>query len=671
MANIENIYAGDGVTVLFSFTFPYIDETDVKVSLDGVDTTAYSLANATTVELNSPPNLGVVVRVYRSTAAETARATFYPGSAIKAGDLNDNFEQVLYVAQESVFLVDEAEAAAEAAAAAVDVVHTAADAALAAANEAVITADEALYQADAATLNAAAAVDSAAAAELLAGDALDAAATAEAAATAAVASISAVVSYTPVANVAAIPGSPANNTRIEVADSTGIQSFSPLAGRPVGFTGESGLAVRLVYTTSGATWNWVSYYPSDPESRYISSADTATESLAGIVELATAAETTTGTDNTRAVHPAGLKVELDKKAPLASPTLTGTPAAPTASPGTNTTQIATTEFVSTAVANVPTSSETVSGLVELATAAETTTGTSTTLAVHPAGLKVELDKKAPSTSPTLTGTPTAPTASVGTNTTQIATTAFVNAEIANDVPSASETVAGRVELATAAETTTGTDNTRAVHPAGLKVELDKKANLASPALTGTPTAPTAANGTNTTQIATTAFVLANAGSGFTQSSNSGSHGTTGNVVTVSAGAKQIDIYYVSSSATSSVNLRLGTGGALVSSAVYAYTYSKIKSSSSPAASLTHDGAQSLIALGGESTTLEISLHLFNDSGTHWTVTGTARNSNGVTAANVFVASILGDADIGGELDRVAIGTFNSNFVTSTMYVLYA
>lgn len=38
--------------------------------------------------------------------------------------------------------------------------------------------------------------------------------------------------------------------------------------------------------------------------------------------------------------------------------------------------------------------------------------------------------------------------------------------------------------------------------------LDLKANLASPALTGTPTAPTAAPGTNTTQVATTAFVQA-------------------------------------------------------------------------------------------------------------------------------------------------------------------
>jgi len=42
---------------------------------------------------------------------------------------------------------------------------------------------------------------------------------------------------------------------------------------------------------------------------------------------------------------------------------------------------------------------------------------------------------------------------------------------------ASETVVGKVELATAAETTTGTNSTRAVHPAGLKVELDKKIPL--------------------------------------------------------------------------------------------------------------------------------------------------------------------------------------------------
>lgn len=46
---------------------------------------------------------------------------------------------------------------------------------------------------------------------------------------------------------------------------------------------------------------------------------------------------------------------------------------------------------------------------------------------------------------------------------------------------------------------------------GLSAAVDLKASLASPALTGVPTAPTASVGTNTTQVATTAFVRAAAG----------------------------------------------------------------------------------------------------------------------------------------------------------------
>jgi hypothetical protein len=52
----------------------------------------------------------------------------------------------------------------------------------------------------------------------------------------------------------------------------------------------------------------------------------------------------------------------------------------------------------------------------------------------------------------------------------------------------------------------------AVSSGNLTVDLSAKADLASPALSGVPTAPTATLGTNTTQIATTAFVLANGGS---------------------------------------------------------------------------------------------------------------------------------------------------------------
>ena len=62
------------------------------------------------------------------------------------------------------------------------------------------------------------------------------------------------------------------------------------------------------------------------------------------------------------------------------------------------------------------------------------------------------------------------------------------AQAAHLAITASETVKGHVELATATETTTGTDNTRAVHPAGLKVELDKHLNLTGGTLTGILTA---------------------------------------------------------------------------------------------------------------------------------------------------------------------------------------
>lgn len=57
--------------------------------------------------------------------------------------------------------------------------------------------------------------------------------------------------------------------------------------------------------------------------------------------------------------------------------------------------------------------------------------------------------------------------------------------------------------------------------------LNLKANLDSPALTGTPTAPTASAGTNTTQVATTAFTLANRGDRYLTTSTSSNLISTG------------------------------------------------------------------------------------------------------------------------------------------------
>jgi len=113
---IENLYTGNGSTTNYSFTFPYLDDTDIKASLDGVITTNFRLLNATTVQFvnnttaNTPtaPGNGVAIRIYRETAFDTPKATFYPGSAIRANDLNDNTLQNLYVNQESNDKVDDA-----------------------------------------------------------------------------------------------------------------------------------------------------------------------------------------------------------------------------------------------------------------------------------------------------------------------------------------------------------------------------------------------------------------------------------------------------------------------------------------------------------------------------------------------------------------------------------
>jgi len=109
----------------------------------------------------------------------------------------------------------------------------------------------------------------------------------------------------------------------------------------------------------------------------------------------------------------------------------------------------------------------------------------------------DLALKANLASPALTGTPTAPTATAATNTTQIATTAFVRTEVANLVASAPAALDTLDELAAAL----GDDANFATTTA---TAIGLKAPLASPALTGTPTAPTAAAGTNSTQIATMA-----------------------------------------------------------------------------------------------------------------------------------------------------------------------
>ncbi|WP_252366587.1 tail fiber protein, partial [Escherichia coli] len=215
----------------------------------------------------------------------------------------------------------------------------------------------------------------------------------------------------------------------------------------------------------------------------------------GLVQLSSA---TNSDSETMAATPKAVKSvkELaDTKAPIESPSLTGTPTAPTAAQGTNSTQIANTAFVKAAItALINGAPGTLDTLKEIAAAINNDPNFSTTI-------NNALALKAPLASPALTGIPTAPTAAQGTNNTQIANTAFVKAAITALINGAPGTLDTLKEIAAAINNDPNYSTT-------INNALALKAPLASPALTGVPTAPTAAQGTNNTQIATTAYVRA-------------------------------------------------------------------------------------------------------------------------------------------------------------------
>ena len=113
---VDNGGAVNGSNKEYTFSFPYLKTEDVKVSLNGLTqaTTKYTVStsptkitfNATSVdstvqESDGAPKTGVAVRVYRDTEVDTAKAVYSAGSSVRAGDLNDNQDQVLYALQET------------------------------------------------------------------------------------------------------------------------------------------------------------------------------------------------------------------------------------------------------------------------------------------------------------------------------------------------------------------------------------------------------------------------------------------------------------------------------------------------------------------------------------------------------------------------------------------
>ena len=102
-------YTGDG-NATKAFSFPSIQESDVKVEVDGVTKTTsthYNITSYTTTgggnvvfTAGNIPTSPAKIRIFRDTNVDVAKATYVAGSSVKAADLNANHKQLLFAAQE-------------------------------------------------------------------------------------------------------------------------------------------------------------------------------------------------------------------------------------------------------------------------------------------------------------------------------------------------------------------------------------------------------------------------------------------------------------------------------------------------------------------------------------------------------------------------------------------
>ncbi|MEW9688448.1 tail fiber protein [Escherichia coli] len=252
----------------------------------------------------------------------------------------------------------------------------------------------------------------------------------------------------------------------------------------------------------------------------------ATETVVGVARFANEQEIDAGTDDSLAVSAKRLKQaivkhEQSRNHPDATLTSKGFVQLSSATNSTSETLAATPKAVKAAydLANGKYTAQDATtarkGIVQLSSA---TNSTSETLAATPKAVKAAYDLAngkytAQDATTARKGIVQLSSATNSTSETLAATPKAVKAayDLANGKYTAQDATTARKGIIQLSSATNSTSETLAATPKAVKAVMDetnKKAPLNSPALTGTPTTPTAPKGTNNTQIASTAYVMA-------------------------------------------------------------------------------------------------------------------------------------------------------------------
>jgi hypothetical protein len=197
----------------------------------------------------------------------------------------------------------------------------------------------------------------------------------------------------------------------------------------------------------------------------------ASETVKGIAELATQAETDAGVDDFRIVTPKKLANWSGRIIPDATETVKGIAEIATQAEtdaGVDDARIVTPKKLANwSGRNIPDATETVKGIAEIATQAETDAGLDDARIVTPKKLANWSGRTVPDATETVKGIAEIATQSetdAGLDDSRIVTPKKLANWSGRTVPDATETVKGIAEIATQSETDTGTDDARIVTP---------------------------------------------------------------------------------------------------------------------------------------------------------------------------------------------------------------
>ena len=105
LLSIKEITSNGDPAQDISFNFSYLNQSDIKVFVGGVEKTRpadWDFTDANTIDFVSHPPNGTAIRIERQTPNASRVVDFQDGSVLSESDLDNSADQIFFIAQEAV-----------------------------------------------------------------------------------------------------------------------------------------------------------------------------------------------------------------------------------------------------------------------------------------------------------------------------------------------------------------------------------------------------------------------------------------------------------------------------------------------------------------------------------------------------------------------------------------